>query len=250
MSQASEVKDKVQQPSEFSAISDQRLRDMLLAAEEVNRWQDILSKTQDTPLTELLRGVERLSYYDAYPSETVEDLETGCQYYFHAHEDRPQEYGHFHTYVMAHAIPEAVQAIEPATHGEHENPNHTHCHLVGVSVDTTGQPRELFTINHWSAREAVYSKHDLEQILDAFEIGHAVPSYPVNRWVTALLKLFRPQILEAFSQREEMLEKLDGENPETPSSANEEIDVTSRIAVSVDDQTRLVQVEYMRRQLI
>ena len=33
------------------------------------------------------------------------------------------------------------------------------------------------------------------EALDRFDIDHAYPSWPVNRWLTAMVRLFRPQMV-------------------------------------------------------
>ena len=229
--------------------SNEALLDMQEAAQEVLFWQSVLLKTNDGVVSEFLRDVEEVYHDQFYPADTVEDKETGCQYYFHAHSDRPEEYGHFHTYVMEAGIPDNLHAIKPASMGSPNDQYRTHCHLVAIGIENDGTPTSMFTLNHWSAHEAKYSLESLEQILDCFDISHAVPSYPVNRWISALLRLYRPKIIDLFVQREDALEGLARQQPDVPPEANQAMDVTSKIDIAIEAFALEVQQEVARRAL-
>lgn len=233
----------------FENLDDQELALAADAANEVLHWQTILAKTGHGIVTEFLRGVDELQTDQLYPEDTVEDKETGCQYYFHAHSDRPQEYGHFHTYVMESGLPKAVRAQAPASMGEHNNKWRTHCHLVGISVASNGIPTELFTLNHWSSQEAKFALDDLPTILDRFDVTHAIPSYPVNRWITAVLKMYRPVILDLFEQRSAFLDQLEKDEPTVPAMDNDKYDVTSRIEIAIEADAIAIQKEVLARGL-
>ena len=62
-------------------------------------------------------------------------------------------------------------------------------------MDPTGLPIRLFSANRWVTGEAWYRADDVCKLLDLFEIDHAQPSWPVNRWITAVLRLFHPQVV-------------------------------------------------------
>ena len=164
---------------DWETLEDSQLLNIYRAGLEARHWKSILEKTEDTPITEVLQGEEVLNYDSEYPQETVQDRETGSQYYFHCHSDRPEEYGHFHTYALESAIPTKIRAAKPALNGEHSNKYRTHAHLVAVVTNGRGEPENLFTINHWSAQEACYSADDMVRILDRFDITH-----PVSRVAT------------------------------------------------------------------
>lgn len=233
----------------LSNCSNETLLEMHESAQEVLSWQSILLKTNDGVVSEFLRGVEEVQYDQFYPSDTVEDKETGCQYYFHAHSDRPEEYGHFHTYVMEAGIPENMRAIKPASVGKPNNAYRTHCHLVAIGVRNDGTPSSMFTLNHWSSHEAKYSLDSLEHILDCFDVTHAVPSYPVNRWISALLSMYRPKIVDLFAQREKALEGLAKHNPDIAPENNQSMDVTSKIDIAIEAFALEIQQEVVRRAL-
>ena len=187
---------------DWSALENEELIKICDAGNRVRHWNNVLRKTEETPLSSLMYGVETIEQDMEYPSQTVQDFESGCQYYFHSHSDRNGEFGHLHTYVMEPGIPKGIRGQSPATLGDHSNKLRTHCHLVAVVVNKSCMPQSLFTVNHWSSQEAKYSLENLEQILNCFDVGHAWPSYPANRWMCSILKLFKPQIMHLFEERE------------------------------------------------
>ncbi len=75
-------------------------------------------------------------------------------------------------------------------------------HLVGISMDNTGYPIRLFTTNRWITADNWYKADDVIAMLDRFEMDLAWPSWPINIWVTAMLRLFRPQIEALIRERD------------------------------------------------
>ncbi len=209
---------------DLDTLDDKQLTAMHYAGQEVMHWQAVLQKTEDTPITELLRYEDVLDYDTEYPPETVQDHETG--------------------------IPTKIRAVKPAVTGEHSNKFRTHCHLAAIVTTGKGEPKSLFTINHWSAHDARYSTGDMVKILDRFDVSHAVPSYPLNRWVSALMRFFRPQLIQLFKDREVTLAEFAQAMPDIPAMENEDLEVTSKVDISVSEQFSAVARELDRRGLV
>jgi hypothetical protein len=115
-------------------------------------------------------------------------------------------------------------------------------HLGGISMDPKGRPLRLFTVNRWVTGETWYSAEDAIALLDLFEITHAVPSWPTNRWVGALVCLFRPQLAWLQTERDEAVRLWQMGNPDAEQPAYEDhgLEVTSVIDISVENQIKLV----------
>ena len=43
---------------------------------------------------------------------------------------------------------------------------------------------------------------DVIRLLDRFEIDHAVSNWATNRWLTAMVRLFHPQVVELIKERD------------------------------------------------
>ena len=75
-------------------------------------------------------------------------------------------------------------------------------HLVASAMDASGRPIRLFTTNRWVTGETWYTADDITQMLGRFAVGMAPPSWVVNRWITGMLGLFRPQIVALLHARD------------------------------------------------
>ena len=137
----------------------------------------------------LLRDEGPFYAWDHYPAGDVFDSRHGAQYFFHAHgaaQRDEAEHGHFHSFVR------------PVGTGKLH-------HLVAVSVDRASQPIRLFTVNCWVTEDSWIRAPAAIALLDRFILDGPRPSRWVNRWLAALLRLFRPQIEHLLHQRDAAL---------------------------------------------
>jgi hypothetical protein len=74
-------------------------------------------------------------------------------------------------------------------------------HLVAISLDALGEPIRLFTTNRWVTGETWYRAGDVIAMLDRFTIGPTGPTLR-DRWLVAVMQLFRPQIAALLRQRD------------------------------------------------
>lgn len=187
-------------------LPDTRLEAMRTAAEEIRQCQEVLAKSGDTVLSELLRPDSQPQLWRHYPQGDIFDGETHAQYFFHAHaptERSVAEYGHIHCFLRPFGMPPGVRPW-PGQRPPAEA-NDALCHLVGISLDAHSVPFRLFTTNRWVTGETWYPADDVIAMLDRFTIGHARPSWPANRWVSALTRLFRPQIEALLYTRDALI---------------------------------------------
>ena len=82
-------------------------------------------------------------------------------------------------------------------------------------------------------------------MLDVFYIGHAQPSWPTNRWVTAMIRLFRPQIETILRERDESIAAHMRTHPGANVYEDRRFEILSVREISVDDQ--IAAVEAVRR---
>ena len=108
-------------------------------------------------------------------------------------------------------------------------------------MDRSGWPIGLFTTNRWVTGETWYAAHDVAGMLDGFDIELDKPSWSVNRWLTAMLRLFRPQIEELLQQRDERLRAWRRAHPDVNTYEDRRLEVTSQLPIDVDAQVRLLE---------
>jgi hypothetical protein len=113
-------------------------------------------------------------------------------------------------------------------------------HLIAISMDDFGFPMALFTTNRWATAEAWYKAADVIPMIDLFEIDHALPSWPVNRWLTGMLALFQPQIADLIRARDEKVAAWRLTHAATEAWEDRDLEVTSNLEISVEDQIAAV----------
>ena len=227
---------------DFAALPEARLEGMLSAGEDVVECMRVLAATGDNVVGELLRTEENFYEWDHYPKGDVYDHRTHAQYYYHAHpqEQRIGEHGHFHTFFRAGGIPADIWPAPLADYVRPADPNDDLSHLVAISMDPTGLPMRLFTTNRWVTGETWYAAADVIRLVDRFEIDHAQPSWPVNRWITGMLRLFHPQVLGLIRARDERVRAWAAERPDVNAYEDRNLEITAAVAISIDDQIAAV----------
>jgi hypothetical protein len=75
-------------------------------------------------------------------------------------------------------------------------------HLIAISLDARGEPLRLFTTNRWVTGETWYRAGDVIAMLDRFTIAPTGAALR-DRWLVAIMQLFRPQIAALLRQRDD-----------------------------------------------
>jgi hypothetical protein len=156
-----------------------------------------------------------------YPAADVYDPATHAQYFYHAHPEAEQagEHGHFHTFLRARGMPSWVRPLVLPELAIADNPaapaaapsapqpadgddGDPWCHLIAVSMSRGGRPIRLFTTNRWVTGETWYRAADVAAMLDRFVLGAVGPAPLLDRWIGALVGLYRPQIAALVEARD------------------------------------------------
>lgn len=228
----------------LAELSPAELQQMYEAAAEVLECQRVLAKTGDNVVTEVLRRETEFRVWDHYPRGDVFDDETHSQFYYHTHtpqERSPGEHGHFHTFVRPAGLGLDVKPAPLPDFQPPKDPMDLVAHLIGISVDEYGQTFRLFTTNRWVTAETWYPAKDVIRFLEVFEMDLAQPSWPLNRWLTATVRLFKPQIRWLIQQRDECIAQHRSATPDSNVFEDRALNVTSELTVSVGEQIRLIE---------
>ncbi|MBI3436184.1 MAG: hypothetical protein HY056_14110 [Proteobacteria bacterium] len=217
--------------------------------------QRVLAKTGDNLVGEILRLADNFYEWDHYPSGDAIDPETHAQYYYHAHsaEQRgPGEHGHFHTFLR----PEAMALdITPVTASRWLRDGDAHardarapgsanhpCHIVAIAMNESGAPIRLFTTNRWVTGDDWYRAGDVVAMLDRFVIDTVRPSWAVNRWISAMLALMRPQIVALLAARDRAIVEWQARHGEDHDVFEDRmLEVTS--SIDIDARAHLHRIE-------
>ena len=219
---------------DLAALPRDELKAMQDAGAEVRECVRVLRKARLNVVGEVLKGQGQFVKLTHYPKGDVYDHETHSQYYYHAH--RGGEHGHFHLFLRARGMPPGCRPIPEAAKRDWPSGDKALSHLVAISMDRFGTPTGLFTTNRWVTADTWYPATDVIRMLPHFGIDHAAPSWPTNRWLTAMMALFRPQIAALVQARDAALEARRAAHPDRDVFEDRAFEVPSETAIDVDAQ--------------
>jgi hypothetical protein len=222
----------------FDGLFRDDVTEMRHAAEEIGECYRVLRKARLNIVGEVLRGHGTFYEDDHYPPGDVFDAESGSQYYYHAHRGIEQEHGHFHTFLRGRALRGASRSLESA--GDRQ----PLVHVVGISMDPWGYPSALFAVNRWVTGESWLPAAEIEVLLARFRIDHAWPSWPVNRWISAMLTLFRPQVVALLRQRDAVIEEHGRRHAGPDPRDDTALELTGWLPISVERQIAALEAQY------
>ncbi|MBX6366717.1 MAG: hypothetical protein IRZ04_01980 [Rhodospirillales bacterium] len=255
--------------SDLSRLPRAELEAMARAGEEVAEIERVLAKTGDNVVSEALRGAGTFYEWHHYPPGDVYDHETHAQFFYHAHppgQRRGDEHGHFHCFlrprgmppdVVPLVLPELAVADTPAAPADplfapvaqpnQGGNNDKLSHLVAISMDGNGRPIRLFTVNRWVTGETWYRAEDVVRMLDRFVIDLARPSWALNRWITAMYRLFRPQMAELLLARDTAIMNWRRRHRgKVHVFEDRRLDVASAVDIDIADQLRRIDAALRR----
>lgn len=237
-----------------AAIDNERLagrllrlpRDELLAlyeaAADAVACATALAENGTNPVTEVLHGADAVTEWAHFPEGDIVDPDTHSQFYYHAHAAQERvagEHGHFHTFVRPKPLfPDLAPTAVPEQAGEQSG---WVAHLVGISTDASGRVIRLFTTNRWVTGEIWYSADDAIRMLDRFAMTRDVPSPELNRWVTAVVRMFRPQIVDLLRERDARVAQFQATHPASDVMEDRSLQVTSEVPVDFLAQIRAIE---------
>jgi len=227
----------------LAACSVQELRSLAEAARDIQRCHRVMAKTDETLFSLLGTAVEALSPWHHYPEGDVYDPEFHAQYYFHIHPLGPtaeEDFGHFHTFLRPFGMPDGVRPMLLPQDEPLDDPNDAVSHLVAVSVDRSGTPVRLFTTNRWVTGETWYPADDVVRMLDHFTIDLAQPSWLLNCWLTALIRLFKPQIIGLLHARDKAVRVFAGKQHWDSVLDDRDLEMTSSLRIAIPEQVALI----------
>ncbi len=223
-------------PDCLARLTDAQLIAVRDAGDEVLTCLGAIGRASTNPIARILKHAGQFYENAHYPDGDVFDQISGSQYYYHAHRSGTGEHGHFHTFVRARGLPEGITPAPYAGATPPPSGDDAICHLIAVSMNATGLPVGLFTTNRWVTAESYFSASDTIRTLERFSIDHADPCWATNRFLTALLRLFRPQIEDLIRQRDDTIAGWQSDHPETDVFEDRALEVTSEMSIDIDEQ--------------
>jgi hypothetical protein len=235
-------------------VSQAEIEQMIAAAAMIRDCRRDLA-ARNTNLVREVIGSSTICAWRHYPDGEVFDATSHAQYFFHAHapDSRPlSERGHFHTFLRAEGMPSGVVPLllpelavadvaalppqaAPLKRGERDEVSH----LIAIAIDIRDEPTRLFTTNRWVTGETWYRAEDVTRMLERFVIGGEEPSAVLNRWIGAMIRLFRPQIAALLHARDETVMAW-RRRRRTHVFEDPRLEITSSLDIHLDTQLALI----------
>lgn len=228
-------------------LSDAGLIQLAKAAQEALFWLDALGRGGADPVSEMLRGQGTFYELQHYPENDVFDAATQSQYYYHAH--RGGEHGHFHLFLRKNGHPAGMHAPAQSAADYLDNEANPPTHLAALSMNSMGEPIGLFTTNRWVTAECWHAAPAVTAMLDLFSITHARQSWPVNRWLRAMVRLYRHEIADLLIARDQAMDAFAARHRGADAFEDRRLEIISAIAISLPDKAQAVDAERARRGL-
>lgn len=134
-----------------------------------------------------LAGHSVFQTLEHHPRRDVVDRAAGTRFFYHAHavtgEDL-QEHGHFHLFR------EHAQGFS---------------HLAALSLDAQGRPLRWFCTNQWVTGERWWPASRWRTGVEGFDVHTRGRLSPVARWLTAMVRLYREELLDLLHERDALL---------------------------------------------
>jgi hypothetical protein len=227
--------------AKLADIAPGRLELMAVAGGEVATVERAFARQETNVIARLLRDEGTFFEWDHFPAGDIYDPVSGAQYFYHAHGTAPKnvsqdrkfhnlmttahsgaqrpasEHGHFHTF------------LRPAG-------SDIPSHVVAIAMDYHGRPNRLFTVNRWVTEEGWADAPRLIGLLDRFVVDLPRPSRWVNRWLAAVLRLFRPQIEDLLRQRDQTIAEWARRHPGIDAYAARDLEILSQLDISLPAQ--------------
>jgi hypothetical protein len=172
-------------------------------------------------------------FWEHYPDNDARDARTRSRWYYHVHApgDRdPTEHGHFHLFLHRTQLDDPAGFNAAPAAGE-DAPAHV-THIAGLGIDHSGIPVSWFVTNRWVTDEFLYPAETMIAHLDRYDVDETAEDPLVNRFLTAMVALYRPQLSDLLRERDRAMSMLvAADGPAAYEAGN---DVLASIPIDLD----------------
>ena len=196
------------------------------------------------PLMRRVLPDEEIHWWKHYPDQDARDAKTRSRWYYHVHApgDRDaNEHGHFHLFLhLTQLDDDAKPMISAKKKGDVEPVPMTH--LIGLAINHQGIPCQWFTTNRWVTDEFMYPAETMIAHIDRYNVDDTEEDKTVNRFVTAMVALYRDEIGALLKERDAKLLEL-GAGPDNEDVYNNGNDVLSFCDIDLDEKIESLGIE-------
>ena len=146
---------------------------------------------------------DEIHHWQHYPENDARDAVTRSRWYYHVHPpgDRdPAEHGHFHLFLHRSQLADPTATLARPALGENA-PAHV-THIAGLSIAHDGVPLGWFATNRWVTDEFLYPAEIMVAHLPHYNVDATAEDDLVNRFLTAMVALYRAELGELLHVRD------------------------------------------------
>ncbi len=200
--------------------------------------------SEGRPLMKRVLPDEDIHFWEHYPDRDARDDKTKSRWYYHVHApgDRdPGEHGHFHLFLHLTQMDDGVRPIaEPQKKDDDEPVPVTH--LIGLAIDHSGIPCQWFATNRWVTDEFMFSAETMIAHMNRYNVDDTAEDKTVNRFVTAMVALYRDEIAALLTERDAKLAEI-GAGADNLALFEKGNDVLAHIAIDLDEKIESLDIE-------
>lgn len=179
---------------------------------------------------------EGATFWTHYPKGDARDKYCKARWYYHVHANGDRdadEHGHFHLFLHRSQLPDGLEPKVWPPQGEEAKAHVTH--VIGLSIAHSGIPRAWFATNRFVTNEFLYPAQVMIEHLPAFNVDHTKEDELVNRFVTAMVALYRDEIAELLRARDARQADLVAQHGEQAAYEKASgVDVLAQIPIDLD----------------
>ncbi|MEP0391603.1 MAG: hypothetical protein ABJ205_13365 [Erythrobacter sp.] len=175
------------------------------------------------------------TFWTHYPKNDARDKFCKSRWYYHVHAPGNRdkdEHGHFHLFLHRTQLPEGLEPKVWPPQGEDARAHVTH--LISLSIDNNGIPRSWFTVNRFVTNEFLYPADVMIEYLPDFDVDHTKEDDLVNRFVTAMVALYRDEIAVLLRERDVRHAELVAELGDDAYNTASGVEVLSQAPIDLD----------------
>ncbi|MEM9085376.1 MAG: hypothetical protein AAGB23_05585 [Pseudomonadota bacterium] len=184
------------------------------------------------------------TFWTHYPKGDARSASCKARWYYHVHAAGSRdedEHGHFHLFLHRTQLPEGLAPKVWPPQGEDAKAHVTH--VIGLSINTLGIPRAWFATNRFVTNEFLYPADVMIDHLAGFNVDDTKEDDLVNRFVTAMVALYREEIADLLRRRDEMQEHLVADLGEAAYEKESGVEVLAQIPIDLDAKISSLELE-------
>lgn len=195
------------------------------------------------PLMSRILPDQEMKLWDHYPKGDAIDKKSKSRWYYHVHKEGqrdPEEHGHFHLFLDQSQLDNKMGAwSEPASQ---KKTRANVLHVAALSIDNSGIPRKWMVTNRWITDEWLYPSEKLINILPSFNVDNTAQDKTANRFITAMVALYRDEIAELLKKRDAKYAEM-GASPSNHAPYHRGNEVLAEIGIDLDEKLEALGIE-------